>query len=89
MTESKNPTCIRVNPGADDAKILDCTYIKPLESNRSFVEINAKNTQVIRAKIIELPKAIVEQLKSHRIFWFIIIPLGVTIVGGVVVNWLK
>ena len=89
MTEQKNPTCIRVNPGADNAQITDCTYTKPLESNRSFLETSAKNTQVTRAKIIELPKAIVEQIKTHKIFWFILIPLGVTIAGGVVVNWLK
>lgn len=89
MTEQKNPTCIRVNLGADDAKITDCTYVKPLESNCSFVETSAKNTQVTGAKIVELRKATFEQMKSHKIFWFILVPLGVTVVAGVVVNFIK
>lgn len=87
MREKKNSTCFRIEKEGTNARIMDCTYVTSIDSNRTFVETNAENTHVIRAKIIELPRAIVEQVKSHKLFWFFVVPLGITIIGGIIVEW--
>lgn len=56
-------TMIRVRPGADDCKIENCTVILSEESNMSFVDTAAKNTEVKNTKVIQLEK------KNLKIFF--------------------
>jgi len=80
--KQEKPTCIRVQKGADNAKIHDCVLVTPSDSERSLVDTKARNTRVSRSRIIEIPKSIARMTMKHKIIWFIIVPLAIAVIAG-------
>ncbi|MBI2345753.1 MAG: hypothetical protein HYV03_02470 [Deltaproteobacteria bacterium] len=70
---AKSKTVVRVSEKGTNARIEDCLFVVPNDSDRSLVETNAPNTQIIRPKIIEYVK---DKVGKRKYLWFFV-SLGV------------
>jgi len=65
----ENRTIIRVQKGADNCQIHNCAAFISKDSDRSFVDTAAKNTQIRNMRVIEIGKEVLK--KRGRIFLII------------------